>query len=43
MSQALLKVISPPATRVPRGAKWAAAGVVWLARALSLRGTAART
>ena len=42
MSEPLMKVLSPPPTRTPRGAEWAAAGVVWLARILSARSVVSR-
>ena len=42
MSEPLMKVLSPPLTRTPRGAEWAAAGFVWLARVLWARSVVAR-
>lgn len=42
MSPSLIKVISPPSTRAPRGADWAASCAVWLGRVLSARETPAR-
>ena len=42
MSEPLMKVLSPPPTRTPRGAEWAAAGFVWLARVLWARSVVAR-
>ena len=42
MSEPLMKVLSPPLTRTPRGAEWAAAGFVWLARVLWARSVVSR-
>lgn len=37
MSNLFVKVLVPQAATAPRGAQWAAAAVVWIARALSPR------
>ena len=37
MSNPVIKVLVPQAVAAPRGARWAAAAAVWVARALFVR------